>query len=104
MFYYKFQDFLGPCYTFAMFFVYILLCRDGTFYIGKTSDLKKRLKKHNGLLPGGGKYTRSRRPVIVHYYELYFSNSQALKREYSLKQLTKKQKETMIKNFSVCFL
>ena len=43
------------------FFVYILQCRDGTFYTGYTPDLARRLELHNA--GQGAKYTRGRRPV-----------------------------------------
>lgn len=43
--------------------VYLLECRDGTFYCGITCDLERRIAQHNGLLPGGARYTRGRRPV-----------------------------------------
>ena len=43
------------------FFVYILRCRDGTFYTGYTPDLARRLELHNA--GKGARYTRSRRPV-----------------------------------------
>lgn len=78
-------------------YVYILLCSDNTYYIGKTNNMVKRLKAHNGLLKGGAKYTRSRRPVSIVYYESLASKSEALKREYFLKQLSRTEKESLIK-------
>ena len=45
--------------------VYILECADTTLYCGVTTDLSRRLDQHNGRLPGGAKYTRSRRPVLL---------------------------------------
>lgn len=77
-------------------FVYILRCADDTLYIGRTSDLQKRLKKHNGEIAGGAKYTRSRRPVSLVFFEEFRTLSESLKREYSLKQLSRKQKEELI--------
>jgi putative endonuclease len=79
-----------------MYFVYILLCSDGTFYIGKTTDIERRLRKHNGEIKGGAKYTRSRRPVRLVYSEEYTTVTEALKREYFLKQLTRSEKEKLI--------
>ena len=52
-------------------FVYILECADKTFYIGKTTNMPLRLKRHNGELKGGAKYTRTRRPVRLVYSEKY---------------------------------
>ncbi len=42
--------------------VYLLRCRDGSLYCGITSNLERRLAQHNGLVAGGARYTRSRRP------------------------------------------
>lgn len=47
----------------ALWYVYLLECRDGTFYCGITCDLERRVAQHNGLVPGGARYTRGRRPV-----------------------------------------
>jgi putative endonuclease len=76
--------------------VYIIECNDGTYYVGKTKNIEKRLKEHNGILPKGAKYTLSRRPVILRYVEAYATSSLALKREYELKQLSHKQKQELI--------
>lgn len=43
--------------------VYLVRCADGTLYCGVTTDAARRVAMHNGLLPGGARYTRSRRPV-----------------------------------------
>ena len=47
----------------AVWHVYLLECGDGTLYCGITRDLARRVAQHNGLLPGGARYTRGRRPV-----------------------------------------
>ena len=47
----------------ALWYVYLLECGDGTLYCGITCDLERRVAQHNGLLPGGARYTRGRRPV-----------------------------------------
>lgn len=78
----------------SSYYVYILVCRDKTFYIGYTNDLDKRIKVHNKGL--GAKYTRGRRPVKLLYYEVFNDKSKALKREISLKKLSRKQKEKLI--------
>ncbi len=43
--------------------VYLLRCGDGSLYCGCTTDLERRLRQHNGEIPGGARYTASRRPV-----------------------------------------
>lgn len=78
------------------FYVYILECSDSSFYIGKTTNLVKRLKAHNGLIGNGAKYTRSKRPVFLVYYETAKSGSDALKREHKLKKLTHQEKKELI--------
>lgn len=80
--------------------MYILECADGSFYTGKTFDLEKRLKAHNGKLKGGAKYTRQRRPVMLKYFEKFETQTEALKREYTLKQLNRKEKEELVGNKS----
>ena len=47
----------------TLWYVYLLECRDGTLYCGVTCDLERRVAQHNGILPGGARYTRGRRPV-----------------------------------------
>ena len=47
----------------TLWYVYLLECRDGTLYCGITCDLERRVAQHNGMLPGGARYTRGRRPV-----------------------------------------
>ncbi|MDO5484346.1 MAG: GIY-YIG nuclease family protein [Desulfovibrionaceae bacterium] len=43
--------------------VYLLECADGSLYCGVTTDIARRVAQHNGLAPGGARYTRGRRPV-----------------------------------------
>jgi putative endonuclease len=81
----------------ASYFVYILECADGTLYAGSTSDIEKRLEAHIGRAPGGARYTRGRRPVVLRYSEACSDRSTALKREHALKSLTRLQKLGLIK-------
>lgn len=76
------------------FFVYILRCRDNTFYTGYSDDLAKRLKAHNS--GRGAKYTKSRLPVEIVYYEDKMSKSEAMRRECAIKKLSRKKKEELI--------
>ena len=78
-----------------MNFTYILECADGSLYSGWTNHLEKRLKQHNEG-KAGAKYTHSRRPVKVIYYEGYETSEEAMRREYALKQLTRQQKLDLI--------
>jgi putative endonuclease len=72
-------------------FVYILKCFDGTLYTGITNDIEKRLYQHNNS-KRGAKYTRSRRPVKLLKSFLFTSKSEALKKEYRIKQLSREEK------------
>lgn len=79
-----------------MNYIYILECADGTLYTGWTTDVQKRLKAHNA--GKGAKYTCSRRPVKLVYTETFESKSDALRREYQVKHLSRVQKLSLIKN------
>lgn len=81
-------------------YTYMVKCSDGTLYTGWTTNLEHRVKAHND--GEGAKYTRSRRPVELVYYEEYATKVEAMKREYSIKQLTRKQKEKLIENKNMC--
>jgi len=76
------------------FFVYLLECRDGSFYCGYTKDLEKRLIKHN--TGSASKYTRARLPVRMVYFEKTKNKSSALKREHAIKRLGRKAKEKLV--------
>ena len=77
-----------------MNYTYIVECKDKTFYTGWTNDLQKRIKAHND--GKGAKYTKSRLPVRLVYYEVYGTKQEAMRREYAIKQLTRKQKKKLI--------
>jgi nitroimidazol reductase NimA-like FMN-containing flavoprotein (pyridoxamine 5'-phosphate oxidase superfamily)/predicted GIY-YIG superfamily endonuclease len=77
-----------------MNYVYILECKDGTFYTGYTNNLNKRIKVHND--GKGAKYTRGRLPVKLVYLEEITTKSEALKREYAIKRLKRKDKIILI--------
>ena len=76
-----------------MNYTYILKCNDGTLYTGWTNNLEKRIKDHNE--GKGAKYTKPRRPVELVYYEAFECKEEAMKREYAIKQLSRKQKEEL---------
>lgn len=77
-----------------MNYTYIVECKDKTLYTGWTNHLQKRIKTHND--GKGAKYTRSRLPVRLVYYEVYETKQEAMRREYEIKQLTRKQKKKLI--------
>ncbi len=77
-----------------MWYVYILCCADGTLYTGISNDPDERLKAHNE--GKGAKYTRGRRPVKRVYLEAVDNHSAALKREYAIKKLSRREKIELI--------
>lgn len=72
--------------------VYLLECGDGTFYCGITCDLARRLAQHNGLLPGGARYTRGRRPVRLTGSLACADKSAALRLERAVKARPRAEK------------
>ena len=76
------------------YFVYIILCGDGTFYTGYTKNMEKRAKLHaDGR---GAKYTMSHPPMGVAYTEAFKSRSEAMRRENAVKKMSHKQKQGLI--------
>lgn len=72
--------------------VYLLRCRDGSLYCGITSNLERRLAQHNGLVAGGARYTRGRRPVSLVASVPCACKSLALKLEARVKAQAARQK------------
>lgn len=75
-------------------YAYMLRCSDGSIYSGYTTDPQRREKVHNS--GKGAKYTRTRLPVKLVYFEEFDNKIDAMKREYAFKQLTHKEKEEII--------
>ena len=78
-----------------MNYTYIVKCSDGTFYTGWTNDLTRRMEAPNQ--GRGAKYTKARRPVTLIYYETFETKEEAMKREYAIKRLSRKEKEELIR-------
>jgi putative endonuclease len=78
----------------ASWYVYILECRDGTFYTGITTDPLRRLAEHNRGA-SGARYTRARRPVRLVYQEPAASRSAASRREHVLRRLRRADKRVL---------
>ena len=79
-----------------MNYTYIIRCKDDTLYCGWTNNLEKRISSHNAGT--GAKYTRNRHPVELVYYETFETKEEAMRREYEIKQLTRKKKLMLIAN------
>tara|TARA_E500000331_G_C17057887_1_gene626876 strand:+ start:85 stop:336 length:252 start_codon:yes stop_codon:yes gene_type:complete len=76
-------------------YVYILLCRDGTLYTGITNDIKKRMLAHEK--GKGAKYTKGRGPFKLVYENIFNNQSMAMKEENRIKKLSKVQKLKLVK-------
>ncbi|MBU4483969.1 GIY-YIG nuclease family protein [bacterium] len=81
-----------------MWYTYILKCSDLTYYTGITNNLKKRIEDHNKGT--ASKYTRARLPVKLAYSERKKSRSTASKREHEIKNLSRENKQILIKSKS----
>ena len=94
-----FRRYIGWCeddleYESIKFFVYLLRCSDGSLYCGWTNNLDCRLTAHN--TGKGAKYTRSRRPVELIYFEECESKRAAMRREWQVKRLSREEKLRLI--------
>jgi predicted GIY-YIG superfamily endonuclease len=76
------------------FFVYILRCADGSFYIGHTCNVLDRLRTHNE--GRGAVWTAARLPVALVYQEEYSTEQLAIAREHQLKRWTHAKKFALI--------
>lgn len=75
--------------------VYIVECKDGTYYTGYTNDLDNRIERHNS--GKGAKYVRGRGPVKLVYTKKYRRKNDALRAERDIKGLTRAEKEKLVK-------
>ena len=72
------------------YYVYILLCSDGSFYTGYTKNVEKRARLH--ACGKGARYTKMRKPKKVAYVETLDTRAQAMKREKVIKKLSHQEK------------
>ena len=78
------------------YFVYILRTSSNTLYVGQTNNLEKRIQEHKNKTNKSAKYLRSFDSFELVYTEEYTTRSEALKREWELKQWSKSKKEALI--------
>ena len=81
------------------FYVYILLCADGSFYTGYTKNIDARTRLH--AKGKGARYTKMHKPEKVAYVELFDSRAKAMKRERAIKKMTHQQKLNLINSRNV---
>lgn len=75
-------------------YTYVVECGDGSLYTGWTNHLEERMVCHNK--GKGGKYTKTRLPVKLVYFETFATKKEAMRREYAIKQLKRKDKLVLI--------
>ena len=75
------------------YYVYILLCRDGSYYTGYTKNIEYRVKQHKK--GQGARYTRAREAEKIVYVEIYNSRSEAMKREREIKSMSHDEKHRL---------
>ena len=75
-------------------YMYVLECRDGSYYTGYTTDVRRRLVVHNS--GKGAKYTRARLPVKLIYAQGFASKEEAMSAEALLKRKKRPQKEQFL--------
>ncbi len=79
------------------FFCYILICADGSYYTGWTTDPARRERQHNRGV--GARYTATRRPVRLAYLEPQPDRSTAMRRERQIKTLPRSKKSALIATY-----
>jgi len=75
-------------------YFYVLLCRDGSYYGGYTTDLDRRVRLHNE--GKGAKYTRGRGPVKLIFSRAFLTKTEAMREEYRFKRLPRLKKEAFL--------
>ena len=75
-------------------YMYILKCKDNSYYVGSTDNLTLRIEEHN--CGKGCSYTKDRLPLQLVYYEECFNIKEAFFREQQIKGWSRKKKEALI--------
>jgi len=83
-------------YAQPMYYIYVLHCKDGSYYTGSTNNVEKRFKDH--LLGKGARYTKSHKPIEIIYQEEFSTKSEALKREVEIKNWSREKKEKLVQS------
>ena len=86
----------------ATYYVYILQCRNGTYYTGSTKDLEKRIELHNK--GRGAKFLRGKGPVRLVYAKTYSYYKNVLRAERNIKHLSRRRKDELVAIYRQCFI
>jgi putative endonuclease len=76
------------------YYVYILLCKDGSYYTGHAKDVERRVERHKK--GQGARYTRMHKPEKIVFLEKFANRSAAMKREREIKSLNHSKKQQLI--------
>lgn len=78
------------------FYLYMLRCSDGSYYVGHTDDLEKRMDEHDEGTHGG--YTSQRLPVELVFVDEFVTREETIERERQLKGWSRAKKEALIRS------
>ncbi|OGM04963.1 hypothetical protein A2715_00565 [Candidatus Woesebacteria bacterium RIFCSPHIGHO2_01_FULL_39_32] len=81
-------------------YMYIVRCVDDSLYTGITKNVERRIVEHNSNNRLGAKSLRHKRPVVLAYYEMFTTQTEAAKREAAVKSWTRKYKLKLIEGFN----
>jgi len=76
-------------------YVYILRCDDGSYYVGHTNNVENRFTRHKDKT--GARHTAAHAPEEVLYRQEFSTEVEAMKRERQLKRWTRAKKEALIR-------
>jgi putative endonuclease len=79
------------------YYVYILLCKDGSYYTGYAEDVKRRVRLHKK--GKGARYTRMNKPEKIVYVEEFNSRNEAMKRERLIKSFSHSKKQRLANSY-----
>jgi len=77
----------------ASYFVYMLLCDDGSYYTGYTSNVLSRFERHRK--GRGARYTKMRQPKRIVYLQRFSTRRAAMRRERQMKALSHDEKRDL---------
>ena len=83
----------------TFWYVYLIRCADNSLYCGITTNIERRISMHNGILKGGAKYTRTRRPVSLELAVYTPDKSSACKLECAIKKCPTGKKISFLQEY-----
>ncbi|MCL6416061.1 GIY-YIG nuclease family protein [Aestuariirhabdus sp. Z084] len=84
----------------SAWYLYVILCSDQSLYTGITTNIERRFAQHAS--GKGARFFRGREPLRVVYQEPHPDRSTASRREYEVKQLSRRQKLALVGNLEPC--